>query len=139
MFDAGVALRPEWLIFACGVAFAAVMARRRFRSLGERARYCGRTQGGDRATSSTAPTARPLRPQFDWERSSADKMSELESQKAELYELAREARGKLDARIVALEQLISASDRQISRMEQLLEGISEKSIQDASGPRASQR
>jgi hypothetical protein len=60
------------------------------------------------------------RPKGEWDGAQRDAAAQLERQKVELHELAREASGRLDSKMLLLEQLIATSQRQIARMEQLL-------------------
>jgi hypothetical protein len=98
-------------MFAAGCALLSMLLLRRsqryFSRRGERQRYAGYLE-------------RIPRPTGGWDGVQRDAAAQLERQKVELHELAREACGRLDSKMLLLEQLIATSQRQLARMEQLL-------------------
>lgn len=101
---------PHWM-FAAGCALLSMLLLRRsqryFSRRGERQRHAGYLE-------------RIPRPKGGWDGVQRDAAAQIERQQVELHELAREATGRLDSKMLLLEQLIATSQRQIARMEQLL-------------------
>lgn len=93
----------------CGL-LTAILLRRSYR-------YFGTTRR--RAGSGPVIEAQP-RPATAWDGARRDASAQIERQKVELSELARDANGQLTSKIAMLEQLVETSNRQIERMEELL-------------------
>jgi hypothetical protein len=60
------------------------------------------------------------RPTNAWDGACHDATAVIERQKVELYEMARDASGRLDSKLMLLSHLITTSQKQIDRMEELL-------------------
>ncbi len=80
-------------------------------------RYFGRR----RRRADSAPIVRIDRPATKWDGVQRDALAQVERQKVEMYEISRDLNGQLSSRIIVLEKLIEQSQRQIERMEQLLD------------------
>lgn len=72
----------------------------------------------------TKPSHKPIehltRPASTWDGSQRDMFAQIERQKVEMEEMARDLNGQLNTKIMVLEQLISDSQRQLERMETML-------------------
>jgi len=77
-------------------------------------RYFGRQR------KSTAPIERIARPTGKWDGAQRDSLAQVERQKVEMHEIARDLNGELTSKIIILEKLIGDSQRQIERLEALL-------------------
>ena len=73
-----------------------------------------------RRKSSSAPIERIARPTSKWDGAQRDKLAQVERQKVDMYDMARDLNGQLSSRIIVLEQLVGESQRQIERLETLL-------------------
>lgn len=80
-------------------------------------RYFNKCRG---RRSSSQPIDLQRRPASQWDGAYPDASARIERQKVELHEFAREADGRLNSKLIMLEQLIDRSDRQIARLESLL-------------------
>jgi hypothetical protein len=108
-----------WLFFAGCALLTFLMVRLSYRRFGKR-----RPRGGSGPYLERVP-----RPTDAWDGAQRDAFSRIERQKVELFDLSREANGRLDSKIVVLEQLIATSNRQIHRLEQLLEKLEHRQDQ----------
>lgn len=98
-------------MFAAGSAMLAFfLLRRTYARLGKR------TRGGSGPHLDAQP-----RPTDAWTGARADLDANFSRRQVELYELSRELRGKLDSKIIILNELVEQSQRQIERLETLLE------------------
>lgn len=79
-------------------------------------RYFGKSR---RRRDDAALDAQP-RPNAPWDGVQHDAMARIERQKVEMFEMARDLNGQLSSKIIVLEKLISDSQRQIARMEELV-------------------
>jgi hypothetical protein len=80
-------------------------------------RYFGKT----RQPTTIVGLERLPRPQNTWDGSYRDLVATAERQEVEMAEVARDLMGQLTAKTILLEQLVSDSQRQIERMEALLD------------------
>jgi len=85
-------------------------------------RYFGRSGRKNNA----APIERQPRPTSKWDGVQRDVLAQVERQKVEMHEMTRDLNGQLSSKIIILEQLISDSQQQIDRLEQLLEKVEQK-------------
>jgi hypothetical protein len=60
------------------------------------------------------------RPASAWDGACHDAVALIDRQKVELYDMARDAAGRLDSKLIMLNQMITTNERQIERMEELL-------------------
>ena len=65
------------------------------------------------------------RPRAPWDGVQHDAMARIERQKVEMFEMARDLNGQLSSKIIVLEKLIADSQRQITRMEELVDKLDE--------------
>lgn len=72
------------------------------------------------------------RPRTQWDGVQRDTLAQVERQKVEMHEMTRDLNGQLSSKIIILEQLISDSQQQIDRLEQLLEKAEHTSSVDRS-------
>ena len=107
---------PEWLLLLGVVMLTVILLRITYRRLGRRRR----------AGDADSPIVHV--PRSDQPRSGAyhDSATLLDRQEIELYELSRELTGRLDSKIVVLQQLIIQSDAKIAQLRQLLSELDEK-------------
>ena len=70
------------------------------------------------------------RPTSTWDGAQRDSLAQIERQKVEMQELSRDLNGQLNSKIIILEKLIADSQRQIERMEKLVEQAEEKQTSD---------
>lgn len=99
------------LMFMAGCALlTAILLRRSYRYFSRRPE-----RGGTGPPLVTQP-----RPATAWDGAHRDAAAQIERQKVELYEMARDANGQLTSKIAMLEQLVETSGRQIERLEELL-------------------
>jgi len=97
--------------FLAGVALLTwILMKRSFRYFGHH-----------RRNNKTAPIERVPRPANKWDGVQRDVLAQVERQKVEMHEMTRDLNGQLSSKIIILEQLIADSQRQIDRLEQLLE------------------
>ncbi len=73
-----------------------------------------------RRKSNSAPIERIARPTTKWDGVQRDTLAQVERQKVDMYDMARDLNGQLSSRIIVLEQLVGESQRQIERLETLL-------------------
>ncbi len=73
-----------------------------------------------RRKSSSAPIERITRPTTKWDGVQRDALAQVERQKVDMYDMARDLNGQLSSRIIVLEQLVGESQQQIERLETLL-------------------
>ena len=73
-----------------------------------------------RRKSSSAPIERIARPASKWDGAQRDTLAQVERQKVDMYDMARDLNGQLSSRIIVLEQLVGESQQQIERLETLL-------------------
>jgi hypothetical protein len=102
-------LDPSWLFVAGCALLAWVLVRRYFRLT----RREKRAQGQPYLEHVHRPTG-------PWDGAQRDASALIERQKVELYDLSREAAGRIDSKLILLEQLLDQGQRQIDRMEELL-------------------
>jgi len=111
-------ITPAVLMFTLGCAMLTFLLLKRSY------RYFGR--------SSRSRSSRPLelqsRPASKWDGAQRDALAVVERQKVEMHDMARELTGQLSTKIVTLERLISDSQRQIDRMEVLVEELESKEV-----------
>jgi hypothetical protein len=65
------------------------------------------------------------RPANAWDGAHKDAEAMIERQKVELYELARDVTGRIDSKMILLQQLMAQGDQQIERLEALLAVLNE--------------
>ena len=76
---------------------------------------------GGRSRSQQRPAIeRVRRPATKWDGSQRDTLAQIDRQKVEMHEMARDLNGELNTRILVLEQLIHESQQKIDRLEELL-------------------
>ncbi len=115
---ANMALAP-WM-FAAGIALLTwVLLKRSFR-------YFGRPRG----KRFIKALEEQYRPTSTWDGVQRDSSARIERQKVEMHEMTRDLKGELNSKIIVLEKLISDSQRQIERMEQLLDRAEETQTAD---------
>ncbi len=107
---------PVWMLVA-GVALLSWILLKR----------CYRYFGRSRRNRNSAPIERLPRPAGKWDGAQRDSLAQVERQKVEMHEMTRDLNGQLNSKIIILEQLIADSQRQIERLEQLLEEADEGS------------
>jgi hypothetical protein len=76
------------------------------------------------------------RPTSAWDGACHDADAIIEREKVELYDMARDAAGRLDSKLILLDQMMATNERQIERMERLLaelEAASPATCQVAAG------
>ncbi len=73
-----------------------------------------------RRKSSSVPIERIARPTSKWDGAQRDTLAQVERQKVDMYDIARDLNGELSSRIIVLERLIGDSQQQIERLENLL-------------------
>lgn len=106
-------LASAMFAIGCGL-LTAIMLRRSYR-------YFGRSRKKNEGPIATQP-----RPTSEWAGAYADSSARIEREKVEMHELGRELKAQLDNKIIVLKQLCAQSQRQIERMEQLLEECSRR-------------
>ena len=98
-------------MFLAGCALLTLILLRRW------SRYYGRRS---RRKKSEPPIAAQPRPHDAWGGMQRDAAAHIERQKVELHEFSRDVAGTLDSKMLLLGELITKSDEQIARLEQLL-------------------
>jgi hypothetical protein len=88
-------------------------------------RYFGR-RSSRRANQS--PIVHHPAPHDLWGDTPKDAAAHVELQKVELYDMARDAAGQLDSKMRLLEQLMTQSNEQIVRMEELLADLNKQAV-----------
>jgi hypothetical protein len=83
-------------------------------------RFHRRTGARGRRPASSAYLERTPRPAGPWDGAQRDAWAQIERQKVEFHEQSREACGRMEAKMLLLEQLIATSHGQIARLEELL-------------------
>ncbi len=78
-------------------------------------RYFGRQR-----QSNSQPLEHIHRPTGPWDGAQRDSLAQIERQKVDMYEMSRDLSGQLNSKILVLEQLISQSQQQIQRLEELI-------------------
>ncbi|MEM9657406.1 MAG: hypothetical protein AAF961_03510 [Planctomycetota bacterium] len=112
------------LLFLAGCALLATILLRR----------CHRYFGKARRRAGTGPAIeRQPRPQSDWDGAQADASARIERQKVELQDFARDASGMINSKMIMLQHLIRTSDRQIQRLETLLEDLERRHPREDGG------
>jgi len=71
------------------------------------------------------------RPTSKWDGVQRDSLAQIERQKVEMHEMSRDLNGELNSKIIVLEKLIADSQRQIERMEKLIEQSEDKQTTDS--------
>lgn len=100
---------PQLMFMAgCGM-LTWILLKRSYRYFGRRSR-----------SKNSSPIERQTRPTDAWSGVQRDALARLEREEVEMQERARDLSGQLNAKIIALEQLIATSAQQIERMETLL-------------------
>ena len=79
------------------------------------------------------------RPTSAWDGACHDAEALIERQKVELYEMARDASGRLDSKMMLLGHLITTSQKQIDRMEKLLAELEAASARQDAMAEAAER
>jgi hypothetical protein len=94
-------------------------------------RYFGRR----RTSASSGSSALDLqpRPASKWSGAQRDTLARIERERVDLYDMARDLEGQLNSKIIILDQLIATNERQIERMEQLLQEVEERTGAGAEG------
>ena len=115
-------IHAVWMFLAGVGLLTFILLKRSYRYFGRRRRV--RQQG---------PLDLQQRPTSKWDGVQKDRYAHLEREKVELYDMARELKGELSSRIIVLEQLITESGQQISRMEELLKEMDAAREEVASG------
>ena len=80
-------------------------------------RYFRRQRGNNK----TPYMERLPRPTGKWDGVQRDSLAQIERQTVEMHEMTRDLNGQLSSKIIILEQLIADSQRQIDRLEQLVD------------------
>lgn len=81
---------------------------------------------GSRPKKSKGPIEKQPRPTGPWSGAYSDAQARFDRQQVELHELARELKGQLDSKIMILQELVARSERQIERLETLLDEAEKK-------------
>lgn len=102
------AISSGWMFFAGCALMTLILLKRAYRRMGRRKK------------SSSAPIERVARPKGKWDGAQRDALAQVERQKVEMHDMARDLNGQLSSRIIVLEKLIGESQRQIDRLEELL-------------------
>lgn len=102
---------PAVLMFLAGCGLLTMLLLRRSY------RYFSKDK---RSRGAAQPIERQRRPTGPWDGVCTDASASIERQKVELHEFARETDGRLNSKLIMLEQLLQQSDRQIARLESLL-------------------
>ena len=71
------------------------------------------------------------RPTSEWDGAKSDAMARIERREVEMQEMTRDLKGELNSKIIILEKLIADSQRQIERMEELIEKAEQKETSDS--------
>ena len=74
------------------------------------------------------------RPTSKWDGAEQDSVAMAERQQVEFHELARDASGRLDSKMILLQQLIAKSQQQIDRLEELLAELNKHGLEAADTP-----
>jgi hypothetical protein len=98
-----------WMFLAGVGLLTFILMRRSYR-------YFGKSR---RRRNDTALDLQP-RPKAPWDGVQHDAMARIDRQKVEMFEMARDLNGQLCSKIIVLEKLIADSQRQITRMEELV-------------------
>jgi len=105
----GISARNGGIAFFAGCALLTlILLKRTYRRIGKRTKY------------NPAPIERISRPTGAWDGAQRDALAQVERQKVEMHDMARDINGQLTSRILVLEQLVGDSQRQIERLEALL-------------------
>jgi hypothetical protein len=102
-------INASWL-FALACAILAWVLLRRYVRLSQR----GARRGRD------AYMEHLHRPDGPWDGAQHDAAALIERKQVELYDLARDAAGRIDSKLILLERLLDQGQQQIERMEELL-------------------
>jgi len=109
-------------LFVAGCAVAAwVLLRRRGRI----------ASGGRRSVNHLEQLHRPT---SQWDGAARDAAALAEQQQVELHELARDVSGRLDSKMILLQQLMAKSQQQIERLEELLAELQQRELEAAGMP-----
>ena len=84
--------------------------------------------GPRRHKKSSDPIEHVHRPTDKWDGVQRDSLAQIERQRVEMHEMARDLNGQLTSRIVLLERLIGESQQQIERLEELLDEAKEERV-----------
>ena len=99
------------LMFLIGCALlTTILLRRSYRYFGR-----GRSQ------QIQSPLEKQPRPATKWSGVERDSLAQIDRQEVEMHDMSRDISGQLNSKIIVLEQLIATSQRQIERLEKLLE------------------
>lgn len=100
------------IAFAAGCALLTmILLRRSYRYFGKRRRGSGK------------PIDAQPRPTDPWAGAKKDAAARFDREQVELHELARELMGQLESKTIVLNELVMQSQRQIERLEELLEKV----------------
>ncbi len=110
-------INAVWMFLAGVGLLSFILLKRSYRYFGRRSRK-----------RNEPAIERIPRPTNAWDGVQRDSMAHIERQKVEMFDMARELNGQLSSRIVILEKLIGDSQRQIERMEQLLEQMDDAQV-----------
>ena len=103
------AINPAMLFLAGCAVLTWVLLRRTYRACGRRPRI-----------GEQVHLEHLHRPTDPWEGAQRDTSAQVERQKVELYDMARDATGRIDSKLMLLQQMIDQNQRRIDRMEELL-------------------
>ncbi len=120
MFSTKVVVLAEidagWFFFAGCALLTMILLKRSYRRMGRRKK--------------NAPAIeRIARPSGQWDGAQRDALAQVERQKVEMHEMARDLNGQLNSKIIVLEKLVGESQRQIERLEELLDKAEETSAE----------
>lgn len=104
----------SWMFFAGCALLTVVLLRKTYRRMGRRKK------------ASPEAIVRVDRPAGVWDNAQRDAFAQIERQKVEMHEMSRDLNGQLSSKIMVLEKLIGDSQRQIERLEALLEEADEQ-------------
>ena len=88
---------------------------------------------GRRRNRNEPPIDAQPRPDGAWSGAHADASARIERQSVELHDLGREVTGRIDSKMVLLQELIAKSQAQIDRLEALLAEAEDASPESLSG------
>ena len=77
------------------------------------------------------PLAAVPRPTYDWSGVQADPLARIEREKVELHRLARDLTGRLDSKLILLQELVDTTQQHISEAERLLDEARRQSAASA--------
>ena len=99
----------DGMFLAGCVLLTLILLKRSYRYFGKR-----------RRTRKQQPIQSVARPTHNWDGVQRDSLAQVERQKVEMHEMARDLNGQLSSRIIVLERLIHESQQKIDKLEHLL-------------------